>query len=231
MLQAQDKSFITGTLVLVAVATAVVSAGLLYAGIRSLVTKPGPPSGDTPVVLIGDSIKFKSGSKNVLWQEVTPYKQYSVSMQNPVTSIAIKQKAGADTDDPSSDDSDPKTDRIRVGVSGASSWEVDEFSDASGVAVAKITSDAKNLSLNLYNPAVGSLCPVANGFKRLIYSSIATPAAPSLGQACPNVPIPVTFSKISLTVTTNGSTQSFSPFDCIDDNNSKGICRIVFRDN
>src|ERR1035441_1045173 len=140
----QDRKFTTANVV-----SAFLLGGVIIAGLVKVISLVLLKSGDTPVILVGDSMKFKAGVSNELWAEVTPHVSYKITAPQP-TLIVVKDNTGSDLD------------VLRVGVP-SSGWEVDEFAviGNSTTAVASITPTASpsGLAANLINEQVGALGP------------------------------------------------------------------------
>ena len=223
MLESEDKNFIAKKLVLVSSITALVSIVLLIAGINYLLPAKikaalikAAPSGDTPVVLVGDSMIFKPGVRNITWVPTgNDNKAFSITSNYAIMSIAVKSKAGSDPDDnPVGDDRDPSTDLVRLDVSAASTWTVDEYTSTEKAAT--LSPDPGSLDqINLTLQGSGKLLPKG---KKLLYCSDAN---------CSAKPA---FDHVVVTVTgANGQIQSTASLDCVDKNTTKGTCRIAFR--
>jgi hypothetical protein len=231
-LDTQDQAFITKSFLLVTLGSLVVVGGLMLAFSNYEVGKHVDKvdkhlvkvdehlqdvhpyaRGDTPVVLIGDSLKFK--------QQATPWNrggssgQFYVNLDTPVTLIVLKSK-GTDA----TDDGKPGTDAFRVDVSNNPNWEVDEYA-ASGL-VASITPTANNTLVLQSVGTQGTLC-----FDPTTITYITN-------TDCTH-PVPGYFDHVSVTIKEliNGELQPVltGTIACIDQkNNQKGKCRIVFRE-
>lgn len=216
MMTPEDKKFVTQRFFLwgsfFVLASSLVAAFLLggsVGAIRSLFVKTAGASGDTPVVLIGGSLKFQARDTSYPWKMDTPT-TYHVSPNYPVQSIVIKAKQVGT----SGDDDDPTTDQLRANVSNATSWEVDEFITQQGapdLQVASLTSLGYEINLTALN---GYLC---SGGTTISY-----------GQQ-PGCVDQVVVSKVTLTVTEGDGPQQWGSINCVDSNNNPGKCRIVFR--
>jgi hypothetical protein len=244
-LDAADKSFLTRRLILTWIGVSLLSllvtsivAYELSDSIKTLGKTLGKAifgvtaahSGDTPVVLVGGSLLFRARDAGLLWVEDTPQKAYHLNPQYDVASIVVKKKPNKGGDDPDTDDSTASSDKLRVDVSNAASWEVDEFiPGAAGkpdVRVASITPDSKTSYQIDLTATQGYLCPVPAepNTKHLTYSANPCPAP---GQEPSDA---VTFSSIQVIVTVGGQTQTWGTLNCVDANSDKtGQCRIVFR--
>ncbi len=238
---AGDKSFLTKSLLLTwaGISVLAVVVGPLVAGfalrntLKDIVNELRSPnlgflgaqSGDTPVVLVGGSLMFRAGKGAVVWQATPPVSpstkviQYSVTPDYQVASIAVKAKPDSDpNDDNPAPASDGKlsSDLFRVDVPNGTTWEVDEFTDASDQPVASITPVSGDIVLKLLDTS-GFLCPQGNKNVRILYGKQSD---------CSDA---VNFTKVSLTVTANGVTQANGTLVCVDLNNKPNHCRIVFR--
>ena len=224
MLQSEDKSYLTKWFVGTALVSTLLVGGLLFTEIYLLMRANGP-SGDTPVVLIGDSMIFKATDKDrtYQWRAVTANKEYTAVPTYSIETIALKQKTGSDNDDPVSDDGDTTSDLFGVGVSAASSWKIDEYANDSDInPVVTISLAQGGLTMDLKvndSPTPGYLCPVKGHLWRLQYGQ--QPNCSDAGS--------FKFYKAILTVTTNGQAESPQILPCTNRNGSKGKCRIVLR--
>jgi hypothetical protein len=220
---AEDRSFITRALVLTGLGIIVVLGGLM------LVRTGRPPaerplvSGDTPVVLVGGTLAFKADS-SYPWTLVSG--TYQATPNYAIKAIVVKQDLT---------DGDSGADKLKVDISNAASWEVDEYiSGAVGapdVEVASITGVASTPStpspiyLKL-STGGGYLCPGTTPITLIAYSIAPCPPPPAPPPP-PPVPDGITFSKVSITV--NGQPQPTATLACYDTSDPKGKCRIVFR--
>jgi hypothetical protein len=215
MLESADKSYLAKWFVGTALVATAVSVSLLSRGIYHF-TGAGGPSGDTPVVLVGGSMTFKPGVKNITWVPTgNDNKAFSIAANYPIMSIAVKSKAGPDPDDnPVDDDRDPSTDLIRLDVSAASTWTVDEYTSTEKAAT--LSPDPGSLEqIDLTVQGSGTL---SRKGKKLVYCSDA------------NCSVKPDFDHVVITVTgANGQIQSTASLDCVDKNTTKGTCRIAFR--
>jgi hypothetical protein len=215
----EEKGFVTK-----AIFAAGIGAGILGAAIVALQTMRGASgTGDTPVVLIGGSLTFKAGDANYAWQNDSAT-EYHISPTYPIASIAVKAKAIADsTDTPVGSDGDPASDVLRLDVNGAS-WQIDEYASNPAInnnipyLAASITSQGNAIYVNLKDQG-GFLCDANKNHKRILYGH---------AQDCSDAD-KFTFTQAGLTVTSNGQSQATGFLNCIDQNTSKGTCRIVFR--
>jgi hypothetical protein len=234
-----DKSFLTkrlilawtGVFLLALLVTSVVAyefAEPLRKMSQKLFGTTAAHSGDTPVVLVGGSLVFRARDTGLQWSQVsTSPATFKVMPQYDVQSIVVKKKKAAGGDDPDPDDSTAATDKLRVDVSNASSWKVDEYiSPPSGSApgtsdilVASITPDPNvSYQINLTAQTQTGFWCLSGNNKSVTYS---------LNQGCPDT---VTFSKITISVTVGGQTVPWGTLNCVDANNDAlGKCRIVFR--
>jgi hypothetical protein len=192
-----------------------VAGGLLLATTIGASFNPGR---NTPVVLVGGSLTFKAADRNYAWQPdpAAPTKQYYVSPNYKVAIIVIKARAVSDTgDDPVGDDSDPTTDGPSpADVSGATSWEVDAFTNTSVTPIASIFSPVSGSNIDLVLNS-GYFCNETS--KRLKYGT---------NQQCSDPREKIKFSKVQVLV----NDQVVRTIKCVDDNHKKGTCRIVLRE-
>ena len=205
----------------VVVLGAMTSVGVSHFAKVSLITTAAN-SGDTPVVLVGGSMTFKSGSKkSPAWAPVTPHQEYYLTPGYDIATIVLKfigSDDGGDNHDP--DDANIHKDKLRVDISAATSWEVDAYTQSDDLhAVVQITpkqngSGQSEIHLVRLDQAQGAtLCP--NGsMKRIKYGRT------------PDCSETLVFSKIELKV----DGQSSGTINCIDDAVKKvGTCKIILR--
>jgi hypothetical protein len=214
----EDRKLITKRIFGIAAATGIVTAAIGgYVAFRAAVAAANRSGGDTPVVLVGDSMIFRAGTSP--WQTDSPT-EYHVSPSYPVAAIAIKAKSNDDPDTPPSSDGDIQSDRLRFDISSGSTWEIDEFVQGSTQPVAALTPQGNAIYLDLKDTS-GFLCPVNNAagtaIKEVRYGHVSD---------CSDH---IQFSSISLTISVSGQPQAQGTLNCIDQNNQPGICRIVFR--
>jgi hypothetical protein len=131
--------------------------------------------GDTPVVLVGGSLRFKAGrgAAGDAWQQVTQYKEYFYPASYQVKVIVLKNKPISNGDNPDPDDSDQTTDKTAVPISDPTAWRIDLFTSASPsnpVAHLVPQANGKEIHIILDDPN-GSLCPKGNPIKRVNYES------------------------------------------------------------
>jgi hypothetical protein len=210
---AEDRQFITQKIALVGLGVFVLISTLAGAfllggslnAIRTLFIRVPAAAGDTPLVLVGASLKFVAKDASYPWIQDSAT-TYHMSPNYAVKTIVIKSKS-------TSDEGDTTTDQLRADVSNAASWEVDEFiTQPNGdLQVASITSLGYQINLT----ATGNLCPGGNTI--------------SYGQS-PGCVDPIKFSKVTLKVTSqNGATATWGTINCVDSDNSAGTCKIAFR--
>jgi hypothetical protein len=230
MLESSDKSFLVKKLVLVSSVTAVLAV-LADVGIEHLmVANPAvpavrvlmTPSGDTPVVLVGDSIIFKAPVVNQTWQTTGSATQYYDAPSTPVATIAIKS-------DSSQAESDPTSDKMSLGIAGAVTWDVDEYAKDKTATpsveflVASINYQASannNINLTLKDGA-GHLC-LSNSNTVLTYGRAADCSDFKNFQ----------LTRATLTATTSNGSQASGTFSCADMAGtvpSPGKCKVAFR--
>jgi hypothetical protein len=238
---AEERSFVTTAIVSVAIGLTVLGVGFEVlertTAEHKLVRIANP--GDTPVVLIGGSMVFKAAAYQTpqAWSTDTPNKEYHVSPAYQISTIVLKAIAGADNDNLGSGDANATTDKLRLDVSTANTWEIDEFSVAGGgkpvvKLVPKQNGTTTEIHLVLLDPG-GMLCPVnSNNMIRISYSPTQNCPAPAAGSQTSPV-----FSQVSVIlngeVTSSGAPQPSATLNCIDSTDSTGDpagkCRIVFR--
>ncbi len=217
-----DQKFITNRLLLVAGGILLVVAGMLAllhhsidSNIRSA-QRNFVTSGETPVVLVGDSLIFRAGVSGFPWRLDPSTGGYHTSPDYSISWIIVKANASSETGE-----GDPATDALRINVAGGG-WEIDEFTDGSTtVPVTTVTPyGATAIAVNLQNPATGALCPVLNGsdIVGLKYSS---------QQNCPGAG--VKFTRVDVKVSYNGKQVTLGSLYCLDASGNTGRCRIVFR--
>ena len=231
-LTTEDRSFFTRALVLTGVGIVVALGALMLArsGPPHFIENPALPSGDTPVVLIGGSLTFKAGDSSYPWAPISGTTTYQATPNYAIKTIVVKQDTGA------GGDGGAASDKLRVDVSNATSWEVDEYISPAGgspagtpdVEVASISgvSSAPNAVSPIYlKPVRGFLCPAPTGATTI--SAIKY----GLTSGCPESQAPapdlISFSKVSITV--NGQPQPTATLACLGTSDPQGKCRIVFR--
>ncbi len=175
--------------------------------------------GDTPVVLIGGSLRFKGGmaTANDSWQQVVLNKDYYYPASYPVGVIVLKQKAKSKGDGPDPDDANPGTDRTPVPISNPS-WRADLFTVASpNTPVAHLMASPGSLQIHIVlDDANGYLCPVGTPIKKVTYN----PTKNCTTHA-------VSFSKVNITV--NGVAATPGSLTCQDSAGTNYHCKIVLR--
>lgn len=227
-----DKKFITSRLVfaLAGFFIAILASALIgtYVMSRVLVTEqaraPGPMYGfaaglDTPVVLVGGSLAFRSDAQsNAPAWIPTPGgngNDYYIDPGYSVSVIVVKQTAPPDPDngDPPNKDADPGSDKISVGIpsSNAGTWQVDEYTAASGDTAVASIKPGPGTQIHLTIPS-GFLCSKGSG-KKLKY-----------GQAsgCADAQ---TFSQVTISLDGN----RVGNLACNDGSGTPGKCRIVLK--
>jgi hypothetical protein len=212
----EERKTINRSLLSVGLGVGILGA-FLFTGIKALLIRAAANSDDTPVIVIGGSMTFKSGSKkSPPWTEVSAGKEYSVSPGYPISTIVVKLIGSDDGgNNPDPGDANPNTDKLRVDVSLASSWKIDAYADPSDAA-SPVVSIAPNESGEIHLVRLDPnalLCP-NDSKKRVMYGHT------------PDCKDPITFYRIGLKV--NG--QPTGTLICIDDAvKTVGKCRIVFR--
>jgi hypothetical protein len=234
-LTAEERSAFTKRLVLVSIVTSLlVSLFGVYLWIKLFSRhQPGtnnlvPGSAEanmaagnlnTPIVLVGDSLIFKSDaqSNNPPWTPTpgTNGSDYYLDPGYSISTIAVKQKAPPDgKDDPNTDDADPTTDKISVGIpSGSSStWQIDAYTTASG-KVASIT-PGPGTQIHLV-VTTGNLCPNATSTtsKKIKYG---------LASGCTDNPA---FSQVNILI----DSVQVGSLNCDDASGTQNKCRIVLK--
>jgi hypothetical protein len=165
---------------------------------------------DTPVVLVGASLTFKAPT--IAWQSSGA--NFQTTPTYPITTIVVKALSAPDAGDGPVGGDLTAPDKLVVDVTGASSWEVDAFTNASSSdpgAILSFSGTAVTLS-----PKNGYLCPNAS-YKRIKFGTL---------QSCTDANS-VLFTKIRVVV----NSQEVGFLDCVDGNGQPGICRIVLRSN
>jgi hypothetical protein len=218
----EDRSFITRTVALTGIGTVVVLGGL---GLILATTARQPKAekllaaGDTPVVLVGGTLTFNAGDNTYPWTPVSG-PPFQMTPNYAIKAIVVKQDKSSSGDN--------GADKLRVDVSNAASWEVDEYISVAGAdeRVASITGVATppNTASPIYlNLVTGYLCPGSAPITVITYGIAAGCPAPPAAPA----PDPIKFSKVSITV--NGQPQPTATLACYDASDPQGQCRIVFR--
>lgn len=240
MLESVDKSFITKRVVTIATVATFGGVSLLFGGIHYLLRNAAAAalaasSGDTPVVLVGGSMVFKSNFNRTAqdWAPVgSDGKEYKVTAAYQITAIAIKASAPKnDGDGATPGDALTSTDKLSIDVTNAVPWQIDEFTAASPTtSVTSVFSvqNAGNTEIHIrLNDPKGAFCPVNGKYRRIAYSP--TSSCPASG-----LPDPVSFSQISITVNgdTNpdGTPKPSGTLNCLDSSgDGQGYCRIALR--
>jgi hypothetical protein len=192
-----------------------VSAFTLAASIAGVAQMPHP--GDTPVVLIGGTVTAKVGSKNnrEKWKQKSG--KFLAKSEFPIALIVLKNTAPEDSgDNHKDDDDDTNTDRQRIDVSGAKSWQVDVFAQASDTTPIISITSGSDIQLALVNSS-GALCKDTR--RRTAYSTDKGCTASGKRNA--------TFAKAVVTV--DGAVPPNGTLTCTDPSQGPGKCRIVFR--
>jgi hypothetical protein len=175
--------------------------------------------GDTPVVLIGGSLRFKAGSTiaNDAWQQKVLNQDYWYPAYR-LAVIALKQKTASIGDDPDVDDVDTTTDTTRIPISN-SNWRADLFTVASGnKPVAHLAGTRANLQIHIIlDDTKGNLCPVG---KPIIKKVTYVPSRDCNDDS-------LKFSKINVTV--NGVATTPASLNCPATPTGDHHCKIVFR--
>jgi hypothetical protein len=174
--------------------------------------------GDTPVVLVGGSLRFKAGraAANDAWQQVVLNQEYYYPATYQVKVIVLKNSSDGDGDGPDPDDKKRKTDRTRVPITNPN-WRADLYTlAAANTPVAHLVPQANYQIHLVLDDQSGSLCPVGTPIQRVTYS-------PS--KDCNNQS--VSFSKINITV--NGVPATPPSLPCQDAAGTNNSCKIVLR--
>lgn len=185
---------------------------------------------DTPVVLIGGSLRLKqhSTSGTTTWTPLGDGRNgYSTSGTGPIATIVIKNNSDQN------DEGDPSTDRLQVSIPGNTAWKVDLYTDKPAPNTPKVTiSPEANLSvidMVLDNSQIGILCPDPT-------TSRANPKEVDYNEngKCPSQPGPdLATSFTSMTVTVgNNVVGSLNCFDAVATPGSvtpPNHCKVVFR--
>jgi hypothetical protein len=207
----------------------------LFAGIKFLESKidailATAHGGDTPVVLVGGSLTFKSSAQSgaaLQWQPIpgspNPAIEYFVSPNYPIVKIGVKGPGQLDTDAPNAADATPGQDRFTVDVSNAGSWQVDTFISGSGGTRVKVASlFAPNGTNDIHLRVLTSSDPNA--------TLCVVPGSTNirLGFGHTNTSCPDTSSSFdSVDLTVDGVPAG--TFMCKDGTGSAGHCRIILR--
>jgi hypothetical protein len=222
----EDRSFITRALAITGLITGlgvVVALGWLILARTSpppRLEKPTLNSGDTPVVLVGGSLTIKAGDTSYPWTLVSGM-TYQTTPNYPVKTIVLKTVASGNSDDGS--------DKLKIDVSNASSWEIDEYiqgtdSDVKAASITGVETAPNSASPIYLQPTSGYLCPVQS-------AAPITSLKYSLTSGCPDpvppAPDPIKFSKVSITI--NNQPFPTGTLACYDSSDPKGTCRIVLR--
>jgi hypothetical protein len=183
-------------------------------------------SQDTPVVLLGGSLKLMQASSGTTktWTPLGTGNGYSTSGTGPISTIVIMNNSnGAGTD----------TDRLRVSIPDNTTWSVDLYTQKPFPNKAKVTisSDASNanaIDMVLDNPQVGILCP----------DPTTSPASPTTvyyndSGKCPN-PAAADTQTVFTNMTVTVNSQVVGSLNCFDavvtpGSVSSNHCKIAFR--
>lgn len=198
-----------------------VMGGLAIGCHPSVAHKPlGVPfggKGDSPVVLVGGSLIFRAHINPWLPVSAT---EYSVSPGSSVKTIVVKAKPAKDTENGGNtgDDNDATTDEIRVDVSQATTWQIDEYVGGAVVTTLSLNADG---TIHLVQTGSGSLCPTDGKQKNKIEFKDA---------GCKT---PASFAQVSISATypaqQGPQTITLGNLACVDENLNQGNCRIVLR--
>jgi hypothetical protein len=219
-LMAEDRSFIIRALALTGAGIVVALGALMLARSgRTPVVEVPLVSGDTPVVLVGGSLTFNAGDSTYPWAPVSGT-TYQTTPKYPILKIVVKQDTGTD-------DSSAGSDKLRVDVSNATSWEVDEYispakagdPDVQVTSITGVETNSGTASPIYLNLVKGYLCPGA--------TKAITAITFGLMSGCTDPPNTIKFSKVSITI--NNQPQPTATLACYDSSDPQGQCRIVFR--
>jgi hypothetical protein len=192
-----------------------VGAFTLVASIAGYAQAANP--GDTPVVLMGGTVTVKVGSKDNRQKWKQKSGKYFATPAFPIAVIVLKNTAPPDNDDNhKADDDDQNTDRQRIDVSGAKSWKVDVFAQASDTTPIITITSGSDIQLALVNLS-GALCK--NTKRRTAYSTDQGCTTSGKNNA--------TFAKAVVSV--DDTVPSNGTLTCTDPSLGSGKCRIVFR--
>jgi hypothetical protein len=167
--------------------------------------------GDTPVVLVGDSVILgeHSSSAGDNWQSVTPTTKYDAPA-GTVVMIVVKNNPG-------DGDGDTGTDRLRIPIPTApgTTWEIDLYTnEVNGIAVT-----IKPNSTNIEATAVsGALC-FDSGNKNLNYSHTVCSGG---GTSSPG---PDTFNNVVVKI----NNISIGTLNCVNYAGAPNLCKIVLK--
>lgn len=252
MLDAQDKRFLRN-LVLAFAGVVVVVLAAIFAGTEHQLVKdanqdentilerlnriqqvmifgqPAGGQGDTPAVLIGGSLTFKTEAR-IPWSQSGS--GYSLTPKNPIASIAIEEDAPPDTtDNPDPDDNKGLDDAAYFDVSDADRWEIDVFADSTNqvasVNASTITA-GKPYPIQLTS-ASGKLCDISTSSVKLTRLGFSPDG--SCSQASTQA---ATFDHFVLsvykTINNKQSILTYSgTFHCNDTKHEDQKCRVVLR--
>jgi hypothetical protein len=175
--------------------------------------------GDSPVVLVGGSLIFRAHLNP--WQPVSAT-EYYVSPGSSVKTIVVKAKPAQDseTGGNTGDDNDATTDEIRVDVSQATTWQIDEYAGSAVVTTLSLNADG---TIHLVQTGSVYLCPTDGKPKNKIEFT--------QDAGCKN---PVTFTQVGISATYPAQqgqpkTITLGNLACVDENLNQGNCRIVLR--
>jgi hypothetical protein len=203
-----------------------VLGGLLFIGIKALFVAHGAAgTGDTPVILVGGTMTFKSGAQAnpTSWSPSTQSTKYSLDPGYAIAKIVVKKNAPDEDDDNSqAGDAQPASDRLSVDVSDAGTWEIDVYAaptlggTVNEIATLTPKKGTTEIDLNVVSNADTSavLCPVSTLKVGLGHTG--------QGASCPDNSF---FDSVILKL----DNKATGTFNCLDANGKKGSCRIVLR--
>ena len=166
--------------------------------------------GDTPVVLIGGSVKLEEHSRTGQnWLPVTPLTTYGAPAGDPILTIVVKNNPG-------DGDGDALTDRLRIPVPVGASWEIDLATDEVHGTAVKIQPDSTTPTNIDATAITGALC-FDSGNKRLNYSHSVCSGGNSPGTD--------TFTNIIVKI----NNVPIGTFNCVNSAGAPNLCKIVLK--
>ena len=187
---------------------------------------------DTPVILIGDSMRFKAGAQTPggAWTETDPNTVYTMQLTSPITTVALEQNSkGDDNDNSNPGDNDSTNDAVNLTDSNVTLWTIDVFtvppSDTAtpsvSLSVTNGTAVAPTTTITVTRKDTnGKLCK--ESLQRVEFS-------PDSCKKDGTAHTRPKFDHVNVTVTKASSVQWSATYTCLDQNKQKGKCRIVLR--
>ena len=220
-----ERTTVTRALFAVGLGVSVLG-GVLFFGIKALfVANAAANSGDTPVILVGGTMTFKSGAQGTPppWQTVSGSSpaEYFLDPGYSVAKIVVKKNAPPDDDSSQTGDAQPKSDRLSIDVSDAGTWKIDAYTlAADGITSVKVASLApKDNTTEIHLKVLDDTDP--NAALCFVPSSTVRIRLGHTG-SCPDTS---SFDSVIVTI----DKVVTGTLKCTDGSGTKGTCRIVLR--